>query len=262
MGIIDKMMGIEKINYWMVQKDEEENYIIYPIPMFPIKGYIAPDEGAAIRFTDANYKVVYFGFDPSMASSDDTNEIIERVNTWFTSDIVAVTDISVSGEGGATTIDVQDGTLQMETEILPENATVNSVTWSIVVGSANISYEGLLTATTNGTVTVRATANDGSGVTGETDIVISNQNVGINVVDNNMLQIFPNPATGVITLDFNDIKATGNVSVIDITGKTIYKSENKNLSNSKIDLSNLKKGLYLMKIETENNTFNERIILK
>ncbi len=62
MGIIDKMMGVEKINYWMVQKDKEENYIIYPIPMLPIKGYIAPDEAAAIRFTDRMYPIIGLGF--------------------------------------------------------------------------------------------------------------------------------------------------------------------------------------------------------
>ena len=62
MGIIDKMMGIEKINYLMVQKDEEENYIIYPIPMFPIKGYIAPDEEAAIKFTNRMYPIIGLSF--------------------------------------------------------------------------------------------------------------------------------------------------------------------------------------------------------
>lgn len=58
--------------------------------------------------------------------------------------------------------------------MLPANAMDDSVTWSIESGSgANINASGLLTATAAGSVTVRATANDGSGVYGERTITIT-----------------------------------------------------------------------------------------
>lgn len=84
-----------------------------------------------------------------------------------------VTSIAVTGFAGATT--VADGaTLQMLAAILPLNATVSTVTWSVVAGTgtATISVGGLLTATGPGTVTVIATANDASGVTGSIVITI------------------------------------------------------------------------------------------
>ena len=85
-----------------------------------------------------------------------------------------VTSIAVTGFGGATT--VADGaTLQMLAAILPLNATDQTVTWSVVPGSgtATISVGGLLTATSAGTVTVIATADDASGVTGSVVITIT-----------------------------------------------------------------------------------------
>ncbi len=85
-----------------------------------------------------------------------------------------VTSIAVTGFGGATT--VADGaTLQMLAAILPLNATDSTVTWSVVngTGSATISVGGLLTATGAGTVTVIATANDASGVSGTLVITIT-----------------------------------------------------------------------------------------
>jgi len=85
-----------------------------------------------------------------------------------------VTSIAVTGFGGATT--VADGaTLQMLAAILPLNATDSTVTWSVVNGSgtATISVGGLLTATGAGTVTVIATANDASGVTGSIVITVT-----------------------------------------------------------------------------------------
>lgn len=53
---------MDKINRWMIQEDKEGNFIIYPIPMLPIKGYIAPDEAAAIKFTNNMYPIIGLGF--------------------------------------------------------------------------------------------------------------------------------------------------------------------------------------------------------
>ncbi len=82
--------------------------------------------------------------------------------------VVPVTDIIVTGAGGATTIEVEGGSLQMEAEVLPAEATNKTVTWSVTngTGQASISGSGLLTAVADGTVTVIATSADGL-VTGE-----------------------------------------------------------------------------------------------
>jgi LPXTG-motif cell wall-anchored protein len=92
---------------------------------------------------------------------------------------VPVTSIAVTGAGSATAITTNGGTLQMLASVLPNNATDPSVTWSVTpgTGSATISTTGLLTAAGNGTVTVIATANDGSGVIGTFVITISGQTV-------------------------------------------------------------------------------------
>lgn len=88
-----------------------------------------------------------------------------------------VTGITVSGAGGASTITTAGGTLQMSAAVTPDNATDKSVTWSVTpgTGTASISTGGLLKAITNGTVTVNATANDGSNVIGTKVITISGQ---------------------------------------------------------------------------------------
>lgn len=60
------------------------------------------------------------------------------------------------------------GTSQMVAVILPENATDQEVVWSVSNENiATIDQDGLLTAVSNGTVTVTATATDGSGVSGK-----------------------------------------------------------------------------------------------
>jgi len=65
----------------------------------------------------------------------------------------------------------------MSAAVSPGNASNQSVTWSVAQGTGNatIDGDGLLTAVADGTVTVVATAQDGSGVTGELEITITNQ---------------------------------------------------------------------------------------
>lgn len=91
--------------------------------------------------------------------------------------IIPVGAIGITGMNGATKITTDKGILQMTASVTPINATNKNVTWSVVnvTGSATISSTGLLKAINNGTVIVKATANDGSGKFGEIEITISGQ---------------------------------------------------------------------------------------
>jgi hypothetical protein len=89
--------------------------------------------------------------------------------------LVQVSSIDVFGTGGATTIASDGGTLQMLKKTLPTNAADTTVTWSGTNAVGTVSSSGLVTALTNGTVTPRATANDGSAVYGEEEITVSGQ---------------------------------------------------------------------------------------
>jgi uncharacterized repeat protein (TIGR02543 family) len=97
--------------------------------------------------------------------------------------LVPVSQITVTSKTGASTITTDGGTLQMVASASPDDATNQGITWSVEnrTGSASIDSNGLLTATSNGIVTVKATANDGSGVVGSTTITLSGQSAKINV---------------------------------------------------------------------------------
>lgn len=90
---------------------------------------------------------------------------------------VLVTSITISAEGSATTISTAGGTLQLYTNVEPDNATDTTKTWSVIngTGSATIAQTGIITAVSDGTVTARASANDASGVYDDYEITISNQ---------------------------------------------------------------------------------------
>lgn len=96
---------------------------------------------------------------------------------------VPVSQIIVTSNTGASAITADGGTLQMVASALPDNATNQEVAWSVEsrTGSASIDNNGLVTAISNGTVTVKATAKDGSGVVGSTTITLSGQSTKVPV---------------------------------------------------------------------------------
>ena len=113
------------------------------------------------------------------ATANDASGVIGTAVITISNQDVLVASITVQGQGGATTITTNAGTLQMEATVLPANATDGTYTWSVTngTGAATIDAAGLLTASADGTVTVTATANDPSGLTGDVEITISNQDV-------------------------------------------------------------------------------------
>ncbi|MGO3707155.1 MAG: zinc-dependent metalloprotease [Mesonia hippocampi] len=78
------------------------------------------------------------------------------------------------------------------------------------------------------------------------------------------ISVYPNPSKGQLYIDYTNTAVEGNASleVYDLTGKLIYIENNLKQLPSKIDLSFLTKGLYIMKIKDAKTSFVEKIIIE
>lgn len=92
---------------------------------------------------------------------------------------IEVASLTVTSPADVITVD--KGTLAMGADILPVDAGYKEIAWSVTngTGMATIDADGTLHAFSNGTVTVTATAKDGSGVSNTKVITLSNQIVEI-----------------------------------------------------------------------------------
>jgi len=109
------------------------------------------------------------------ATAKDGSGKVGTATIGISNQSIKVTGITVNGAN----ISINGGTATMSADVSPTNATSKIVTWSVEnkTGSATIdSSTGILTAISNGDVTVNATAADGSKVVGSTTITLSNQN--------------------------------------------------------------------------------------
>jgi hypothetical protein len=197
--------------------------------------------------------------DDVAASTSNWTNIDAGVNYSLNCQVDLVTSITVQGQGGNSTINILGGTLQMEASVLPTYADDDTYTWSVAngTGSATINASGLLTAITDGDVTVTATANDASGITGSTDITISNQSsVSINEQATiHSLSIYPNPVNSQLTINF-DTKI-GTIVILDIMGKTVKIITS---SSNTIDVSDLTNGIYFLQLQTDKGLVSTRFI--
>jgi len=80
----------------------------------------------------------------------------------------------------------------------------------------------------------------------------------VRTLDNNLFKIFPNPATDEITV--NSTEAISNVSIFDITGKTVYTNTNAN-TNLKVDVSSFNRGIYIIEVLSNNKRSQKRLSL-
>jgi hypothetical protein len=139
-----------------------------------------------------NQEVVWSVLNPDIATIDQ-NGLLTSVKNGNVTVIATSTDgsevkgqklIAVSGIAvptvSVTTINItgsnitDGGTKQLSAQVLPANATNKNVSWSSSNQTiATVSASGLVTALKNGSVTITATAQDGSNVTGSLAMTIS-----------------------------------------------------------------------------------------
>jgi len=73
--------------------------------------------------------------------------------------------------------------------------------------------------------------------------------LGINPIDENLIAIYPNPVTNILTIDLNGLNG-GNIRLVDLNGREVYQDKaNPNSQILKIDMSIFENGFYLLIVE-------------
>jgi hypothetical protein len=126
-------------------------------------------------------------------------------------------------------------------------------------GATNQTY----TASNNGVYSVIAT--DINSCNSAPSNTINITNVGLEAYSNySSLIIYPNPTTGVFTIEIEDLKQSTTIELINGIGQTIHQSIIKDCSSRcihQIDLSEFSNGLYFIKIVSNNHIEYRKLVL-
>ena len=84
--------------------------------------------------------------------------------------------------------------------------------------------------------------------------------VNINNISDNTFTIYPNPSNGIFNIVSTN-NTNNTITITDVSGKLVYEN-NTNSNNISVDLSNVNKGIYFVKIFNETGVEIEKIIIK
>jgi hypothetical protein len=124
---------------------------------------------------------------------------------------------------------------------------------TIIAGETNQSF----TATTNGNYAV--IIDDGN--CGDTSSCYNVTVSYINTISQNGISIYPNPAHNFVVIQNSEFKIQ-NLKVLDITGKYIYCHSEHSEKSIQINISDLKTGVYFIKLTTNNTSEVLRFVKK
>ncbi|MFZ4707737.1 MAG: T9SS type A sorting domain-containing protein [Bacteroidales bacterium] len=97
---------------------------------------------------------------------------------------------------------------------------------------------------------------------GDSSYYYSHTVVGINklVAQDQSISIFPNPGNGKITL--NSYNAITSIEIYNLVGETIYSDFNLSCQTTKaVDISNVSKGIYFVKVQIGKKEINKKIVI-
>jgi len=164
-----------------------------------------------------------------------------------------VTSIEVSTREGGPSIDTPNGTLQLQAEVFPENASIKSVNWFVDDPEmASINSSGELTKKKkNGTVTAIAIAKDGTGITGTLDILLSNQDFSTSVPTQKLeTKIFcHNRIIHISSEEWEGQPCT--LKIFDLNGRML-EQEQINPTSFTYDAGHLNNGIYIIHLSRQN----------
>ena len=141
-----------------------------------------------------------------------------------------------------------------------------SYAWSVKTGeAANVTIasadqlDSEVTFSTAGVYTLQITVTDGELVASDIVVVVVEKAVGIVPVLEPAMQLYPNPVSGILTLELQNMgKVNSVVKIYSITGQAVYNGEFTE-SKLQIDVSNFDAGLYFITVRAREHVFNHKI---
>jgi PKD repeat protein len=173
---------------------------------------------------------------------------------WYTRNDATIITPPVANFSIDTTANCEGDTI-----VFIDNSTNNPTAWSWVASGATPNFSNLqnptFTYTTAGTYSVSLTTSNASGSSAPVNNTVIVNGCVTNLKTNNTtnVQLFPNPTTGIVTINLNELKGSNIITLYNEIGSEIAQWSTTQPTHT-INLSNYTNGLYAVKITTQNNT--------
>ncbi|MBD3583872.1 T9SS-dependent choice-of-anchor J family protein [Flavobacterium selenitireducens] len=92
------------------------------------------------------------------------------------------------------------------------------------------------------------------------DVTVTSSNLGVNDVLASKFSVFPNPANNFVTVSSTDAIAVNQISITDLNGRVVKQNSFDNVSEARVNVSDLSAGVYMMNIATPEGVAVKKIV--
>ncbi|MBI1184917.1 T9SS type A sorting domain-containing protein [bacterium] len=134
------------------------------------------------------------------------------------------------------------------------------------VKDGKFSFEWTAPATDEGTVTFYASGNAANGDNSSfgDHIYVTKQSAmsatAVEDIAGSVFSLYPNPSNGRVTIAMNEGKQLTNVQVVDMQGKIVHQANS--LNQPSLTIENLETGVYILKVQVNNDWFTRRLAIQ
>jgi len=234
---------------------------------------------AVVVFVTFNCSLLTFNCVAQTAYITNTGDITVSVINIATNNVMATIPVgsgpfgvSVSPDGSKVYVANFDGTVSVINTATnnvsatitvgtnPEGISVSPDGTKVYVANAGTNTVSVINITTN---TVSATIPVGIGPTAFGNF-ISSYTTGFAslIIEPENINLYPNPTSDKITISNNETSKETHVSIIDIQGKLIMDNKFRNQNLLEFDVSGIAKGIYLVKVQTDNCVETKKLVIQ
>jgi hypothetical protein len=204
----------------------------------------------------------------TIASGANTSSITVDFSLAATSGNVTVSGVNLCGTGTSSnmvvTVNIKPATpaITQNLNILSSDAPAGNQWYRdgvVIQGAVGQTYE----VTEDGTYTVIVTLNDCSSDVSNSIVIL---HTGIENLDAQVLNVYPNPSDGTFWLSVNSqVNSLFDMEVLNNTGTCVFKQNNLQVNGifkQHFDLSHLAAGMYTIVLRSDSKQMVQKIIIK
>ena len=146
--------------------------------------------------------------------------------------------------------------------------TVTNGTASNFISTSASLYTAEILPSNGGNITVQVNADVAIDIA-ENGNVVSNvwsiyysSPTGIDELTNAGIKLYPNPTSGLITVEYNKPFSKGEIKIFDYSGRVVYLKETEKAVEQNIDLTNQAKGAYIIQFTIDQEQISTQLIIQ
>ncbi len=86
--------------------------------------------------------------------------------------------------------------------------------------------------------------------------------IGLSAAGDKQVKVYPNPTNGRVVVELRNYQGTSKMEITNLLGAILYQAEIRENEPAQLDLSHLRKGLYLVHIKNQTDSKTEKLIIR